>query len=66
MRNTTKLKHILLKFSLAIDMDDEGIFKLTLVDKTDPDVMHTLEEKSYSAAIAKAYSVFLKELKKKA
>lgn len=65
MRNTTKLKQVLLKYSLAIDMEENGSFKLTLFDKEFPDVMHAVEEKSWSAAITKAYSILAKELKKR-
>lgn len=63
MRNTTKLKHILLKFSLTVDTDDEGMFKVTLVDKDHFDRMHVIEGKSWSVVITKAYSILLRETK---
>ena len=63
MRNTTKLKHILLKFSMSVDTDDEGIFKISLVDKFKNNDMHSFEGKSWSAVIAKAYSHLLKDVK---
>jgi len=64
MRNTTKLKHVLSKYSLGVDMDDEGMFKLTLVDKFLNNEIHTVEGKSWSIVVTKAYSILLKDLKK--
>lgn len=63
MKNTTKLKHILQLYTVVLDMDSDDFIQLTLVNKT------TLREevfidKAYSAVIRKAYSYFLKELKK--
>ncbi len=63
MRNTTKLKQILLKYSVCLDMDDDGLFTLSLVDKMRPDKMTSVEGKSYSIVINKAHSFFLKSLK---
>ncbi len=63
MRNTTKLKAILLKYSVCLDMSDDGLFTMNLVDKVHPDKMQTLEGKSYSYVVTKAYSYLQSELK---
>jgi hypothetical protein len=60
MRTTTKLKQILVTFSLAIDMDDEAVFTLTLVEKENPDSMHTITDKTWSGAVSKAYGLVKK------
>lgn len=62
MRNTTKLKQILLKYDLALSMEEETLLKLSLVDKVSGRVSH-FEHPSYSQLIAKAYSHLIKELK---
>ncbi|WP_153801108.1 hypothetical protein [Foetidibacter luteolus] len=62
MRNTTKLKHILSKYSIDLSMDDDGCMQLTLVDKTDGS-MQSFESSSYSTLITKAYSNLLKQVK---
>jgi hypothetical protein len=63
MRNTTKLKQILLKYDVDISMDEENLMKLTLVDKITGS--HTFfEHNSYSQLINKGFSHFMKELKK--
>jgi hypothetical protein len=63
MRNTTKLKHILLKYSLHVEMEEER-FIVLLTDKDDQGKVFQVEEKSWSSAMAKCYSVLLRELKK--
>jgi hypothetical protein len=55
MRNTTKLKAILLKYSVTIDMPEEGLFVFTLTDKQNFN-MHTIEGKSYSECMNKSLS----------
>ena len=62
MRNTTKLKQILLKYDLDLSMDDDGILKITLIDKNTRAVAG-FEHSSYSSLLNKSYSHFLKELK---
>jgi hypothetical protein len=62
MRNSTKLKNILLKYSLALDMDDGELFRLTLVDKASNE-MASFEGKSYGDVLKLAYSFMLKEIK---
>jgi hypothetical protein len=62
MRNTTKLKQILLKYDLALSMEEENLLKLTLVDKSTGS-FSCFEHSSYSQLLSKCYSFFLKELK---
>ncbi len=62
MRNTTMLKHLLLKYTVWFDMDEDEIFILTLIDKVNNNTQ-TLEGKSYSVVIRKAHSFLLQELK---
>jgi hypothetical protein len=62
MRNTTKLKHILLKFDLDLSMQEDGLMKLTLIDKT-TGTWTSFENNSYSSLISKCYSHFLREIK---
>lgn len=62
MRNTTKLKQILLKYDIDLSMDDDELMRMTLVDKMSGE-LKTFENSSYSFLINKAYSFFKKELK---
>lgn len=62
MRNTTKLKQILLKYDLVLSMEEESLMKLTLVDKT-TGRMKSFEHASYSQLISQGYGFLLKELK---
>jgi hypothetical protein len=62
MRNTTKLKQILLKYNLDLSMEEDGLLKLTLVDKTTGNLAH-FEHSSYSTLLSKCYSFFLKSIK---
>lgn len=62
MRNTTKLKQILLKYDLDLSMDEDGLIKITLVDKNSG-ILARFENSSYSTLISKSYSYFLKEIK---
>jgi hypothetical protein len=62
MRNTTKLKQILLKYDLDLSMDEDELLNLTLVDKMKGTLTH-FEHRSYSSLLAKAYSYFIKTLK---
>jgi hypothetical protein len=62
MRNTTKLKQILLKYDLALSMEEDTILKMSLVDKDTGRINH-FEHSSYSQLMSKAYSYFLKSLK---
>jgi hypothetical protein len=62
MRNTTKLKILLQKYRVSLDMDVDEQFKLLLTDK-DTGKIHELEGKSYSIVISKAYSHLLRVLR---
>jgi hypothetical protein len=62
MRNTTKLKQILLKYDLDLSMEEDGLLKLTLVDKK-TGTLTRFEHSSYSSLLSKCYSFFLKSLK---
>jgi hypothetical protein len=61
MRNTTKLKQILLKYDLTLSMEEENLLKLTLVDKDTGSFM-SFDHSSYSHLISKSYSFFLKKI----
>ena len=63
MRNTTKLKQILLKYDMILSLEEESLMRLTLSDKISGR-MTRFEHSSYSQLISKSYSHFLKELKK--
>jgi hypothetical protein len=65
MRNTTKLKQVLLKYDLALSMEEENLLKITLVDKNTGSFT-CFEHSSYSQLLSKCYSFFLKELKMEA
>jgi hypothetical protein len=62
MRNTTKLKQILLRFDLALSLEEESLLKITLFDKLTGNTV-SFEHGSYSHLISKCYSHLLKELK---
>jgi len=62
MRNTTKLKQILLKYDLDLSMDEDGLMTLTLVDKITGSLT-SFENSSYSSLLSKCYSHFLKTIK---
>ena len=62
MRNTTKLKQVLLKYDIDLSMDDDGYMKMTLVDKVNGE-SEMFANNSYSFLISKAYSYLLKKLK---
>jgi len=63
MRNTTKLKILLQKYRITLDMDVDEQFTMLLTDK-DTGKTYKVEGKSYSIVIAKAYSHLLRVLKK--
>lgn len=62
MRNNTKLKTLLLKYTVSFDMDDNGLFTLLLIDKNTNNT-HAFEGESYGKVLAKAYSYLLRVLK---
>lgn len=64
MRNTTKLKNILILYTVSIDMDENMNLHFTLIDKRNQRKT-TIVAKSYTVAVAKAYSHMLKETRLK-
>jgi hypothetical protein len=62
MRNSSKLKTLLIKYTISLDMGDDEIFKLMLTDKHNNNAQ-LFEGKSYSIVLAKAYSYLLQQLK---
>ena len=63
MRNTTKLKAILLKYTVSFDMNDDEIFTMTLINKN-TNMSMEFQAKTYSTVISKAYYYMLGELRK--
>jgi hypothetical protein len=64
MRNTTMLKHILQLYTLAIDIDEEDNFYVTMISKK-KHTSHTIIDKTYSTVIGKAFRHMMKEIKLK-
>ena len=62
MRNTTKLKILLQKYTVTLNLDVDEVFTLRLTDKNKGTVKD-IEGASYSIVLAKAYSYLLKVLK---
>ena len=63
MRNTTKLKALLYKYTASFDLDEQELFNLVISEKNTGETTR-FQAKSYSEVIAKAYSYLLKELKR--
>lgn len=63
MRNTTKLKAILVKYTVSFDMNEDEIFTMTIIDKK-LGIVKEFESKTYSLVISKAYSYMVGELRK--
>lgn len=61
MRNSTKLKTLLLKFNLTYCLNNDELFELTLIDKQTFEKTVVLG-KSNSEVLQKAYSVLLKSI----
>jgi len=62
MRNTTKLKLLLQKYTVTLERDNEEPFVLLLTDKN-TGKMKEFSGKSYSIVLAKAHSYLLRILK---
>jgi hypothetical protein len=60
MRNTTKLKSILLLYKATLDLDEDNNLHLTLIDKRDNATKNFIE-KSYTVLMRKAFSFMLKQ-----
>ena len=62
MRNTSKFKTLLIKYTVLFDMDADDLFKLMFTDKQTQEGQ-LFEGKSYSEALQKEYSYLVKVLK---
>lgn len=62
MRTTTKLKHILKLYTVALEMNDDEEMQLMIFDKRDNSSEEFIN-KSYSAVVDKAYRYMLKKLR---
>lgn len=62
MRNSTKLKTLLIKYTVSLDMDDDGRWVLLLTDKSNNN-MKEFEGESYGKVLTAAYSFLKQELK---
>jgi hypothetical protein len=63
MRNNTKLKTLLIRYTASFDLEGDGHWVLLLTDKVTNDARR-FEGTSYGSVLSKAYSHLLKELKK--
>jgi hypothetical protein len=61
MRNTTKLKHILQLYFIALDMNDDGEMHLMIFDKRD-NSSEEFTNKSYSVVVDKAFRFMMKKI----
>ena len=61
MRNTTKLKHILQLYTIALSMNDDGEMLLMIFDKRDNSSEEFIN-KSYSIVIDKAFRFMMKNI----
>jgi hypothetical protein len=64
MRNTTKLKHILQLYTVALDMNEDGQMHLMIFDKKDNSSEEFIN-KSYSVVVDKAFRYMIKRLPSK-
>jgi hypothetical protein len=62
MRNSTKLKTLLIKYTITLDRDEDEVFKQMLTDKQTNDAQ-LFEGSSYASVLSQAYSFLLKEIK---
>ena len=62
MRNTTKLKTLLIKYTICLDRNEDEQFVLVLTDKQTNE-SELFVGKSYSTVLIKAYSYLLKIVK---
>lgn len=61
MRSTTKLKHILQLYTVALDMNEDGQLQLMIFDKRDNSSEEFIN-KSYSVVIDKAFRYMMKKI----
>ena len=64
MRTTTKLKHILQLYTVALEMNEDGEMQLMIFDKKDNSSEEFIN-KSYSIVIDKAFRYMMKRLPRK-
>ena len=61
MRSTTKLKHILQLYTVALNMNEDGEMQLMIFDKNDNSSEEFIN-KSYSVLVDKAFRYMMKRL----
>lgn len=61
MRTTTKLKHILQLYTVALEMNEDGEMQLMIFDKRD-NSSEAFIHKSYSVVVDKAFRYMMKRL----
>ena len=64
MRSTTKLKHILQLYTVALNMNDDGEMQLMIFDKRDNSSEEFIH-KSYSVVVDKAFRYMMKKINPK-
>jgi hypothetical protein len=62
MRNSTRLKTLLIKYTVTLDRGEDNIFKLVLTDKQ-TNGAQLFEGQSYASVLSKAYSYLMKEMR---
>ena len=62
MRTTTKLKHVLQLYTVALEMTDAGEMQLMIFDKKDNSSEEFIN-KSYSVVVDKAFRFMMKKIK---
>jgi hypothetical protein len=63
MRNTTKIKHLLVLYYLDLSMDDDGLMHLTITNKATGEEKQ-FESTKYAVVIDKAFRYMSKETRK--
>jgi hypothetical protein len=63
MRNTTKIKHLLVLYYLDLSMDDDGLMHLTITNKTTGQ-QKDFESTKYAIVIDRAFRYMCKETSK--
>jgi hypothetical protein len=63
MRNTTKLKHLLVLYYLDLSMDDDGLMHLTITNKSTGQ-QKEFESAKYAVVVDKAFRYMSKETRK--
>jgi hypothetical protein len=63
MRNTTKIKHLLVLYFMDLSMDDDGLMRLTITNKTSGE-QKQFESTKYAVVIDKAFRYMSKVTRK--